>query len=119
MTRILILEDSKDCLRAVTAMVERVSDSVSAVPVNSLEEARAALDNAQQPFQAFLLDINLNINDHEDISGITFAREIRMKREYAFTPIVMITSLANMELTAYRELHCYQYLVKPYDESDI
>ena len=119
MTRILILEDSKDCLRAVTAMVEKVSDSVSAVPVNSLEEARAALNNAQQPFQAFLLDINLNINDHEDISGITFAREIRMKREYAFTPIVMITSLANMELTAYRELHCYQYLVKPYDEADI
>lgn len=119
MTRILILEDSKDCLRAITAMVEKVSDKVSAVPVNSLEEARAALNDAQQPFQAFLLDINLNMNDNEDISGITFAREVRMKREYAFTPIVMITSLANMELTAYRELHCYQYLVKPYDETDI
>ena len=119
MTRILILEDSKDCLRAITAMVEKVSDKVSAVPVNSLEEARAALSDAQQPFQAFLLDINLNINDNEDVSGITFAREVRMKREYAFTPIVMITSLANMELTAYRELHCYQYLVKPYDETDI
>lgn len=119
MTRILILEDSKDCLRAITAMVEKVSDKVSAVPVNSLEEARAALNDAQQPFQAFLLDINLNMNDNEDISGINFAREVRMKREYAFTPIVMITSLANMELTAYRELHCYQYLVKPYDETDI
>lgn len=119
MTRILILEDSKDCLRAITAMVEKVSDKVSAVPVNSLEEARAALNDAQQPFQAFLLDINLNMNDNEDVSGITFAREVRMKREYAFTPIVMITSLANMELTAYRELHCYQYLVKPYDETDI
>lgn len=42
-----------------------------------------------------------------------------MRREYAFTPIVMITSLANMELTAYRELHCYQYLIKPYNEQDI
>lgn len=119
MTRILILEDSKDCLQAITAMVEKVSDKVSAVPVNSLEEARAALDEAQQPFQAFLLDINLNINDNDDISGITFAREVRMKKEYSFTPIVMITSLSNMELTAYRELHCYQYLVKPYDETDI
>lgn len=119
MTRILILEDSKDCLRAITAMVEKVSDKVSAVPVNSLEEARAALNDAQQPFQAFLLDINLNMKDNEDVSGITFAREVRMKTEYAFTPIVMTTSLANMELTAYRELHCYQYLVKPYDETDI
>ena len=120
MTRILILEDSKECLEAITVMVERVSGHVRAVPVNSLEEARAALGGeAQPPFQAFLLDINLNTGDSDDISGITFAREGRMRKEYAFTPIIMITSLANMELTAYRELHCYQYLVKPYNEEDI
>ena len=101
-------------------MLEKVSDRVCVVPVNSLDEARAALEEkAQPPFQAFLLDINLNSSDKNDISGITFAREVRMKREYVFTPIVMITSLANMELTAYRELHCYQYLIKPYDEQDI
>lgn len=118
-TKILILEDSKDSLNAVAAMAENVSKSVSAVPVNSLEEARAALNRAQQPFQAFLLDINLDPDDKEDISGMTFAREIRAKKEYAFTPIVMITSITNMELSAYRELHCYQYLVKPYNEADI
>lgn len=119
MTRILILEDSIDCLKAITVMVEKVSKKVSAVPVSSLEEARTALEKAPQPFQAFLLDINLNRKDSEDCSGIIFAREVRMKKEYAFTPIVMITSLANMELTAYRELHCYQYLIKPYNEEDI
>lgn len=119
MTRILVLEDSRDCLEAITAMVEKVSDHVRAIPVDSLEAARTVLDAAQQPFQAFLLDINLDIGDDKDISGITFAREVRMRKEYAFTPIVMITSLANMELAAYRELHCYQYLVKPYDEQDI
>lgn len=54
MTRILILEDSRDSLRAVTAMAEKVSKGVSGVPVNSLEEVRAALNEAQQPFQAFL-----------------------------------------------------------------
>ena len=111
MTRILVLEDSKDCLNAITVMLEKVSNRVCVVPVNSLEEARAALEEKALPFQAFLLDINLNMNDKDDISGITFAREVRMRREYAFTPIVMITSLANMELTAYRELHCYQYLI--------
>ncbi len=119
MTRILVLEDSKDCLNAITVMLEKVSNRVCVVPVNSLEEARAALEEKAPPFQAFLLDINLNMNDKDDISGITFAREVRMRREYAFTPIVMITSLANMELTAYRELHCYQYLIKPYNEQDI
>ena len=120
MTRILVLEDSKDCLNAITVMLEKVSERVCVVPANSLDEARVALEEkAQPPFQAFLLDINLDINDKDDLSGITFAREIRMKKEYAFTPIVMITSLVNMELTAYRELHCYQYLIKPYNEQDI
>ena len=52
-TRILILEDSRDSLAAVTAMAEKVSKGVSVTPVNSLEEARAALNGAQQPFQAF------------------------------------------------------------------
>ncbi len=81
MTRILILEDSKECLEAITVMVERVSGHVRAVPVNSLEEARAALGGeAQPPFQAFLLDINLNTGDSDDISGITFAREVRMRK---------------------------------------
>ncbi len=119
MTKILILEDNIECLSAIVAMVERVSDRVSAVPVNSLEEARRALKDAQQPFQAFFLDINLNVSDNDDTSGITFAKEIRMIKQYAFTPIVMITSIANMELRAYRELHCYQYLIKPYNEDDI
>lgn len=119
MTRILILEDSEESLKALTAMAESVSDKVTAVPVKSLEEARCALKDADSPFQAFLLDINLDINDDSDISGITFANEVRAIKQYAFTPIVMITSFASMELRAYRELHCYQYLVKPYSEEDV
>lgn len=119
MTNILILEDTVDCLNMITRMVENVSDSVHAVPVRSLEEAREALSKPNVSFQAFLLDINLDVNNSEDMSGITFAREIRNMQEYVFTPIVMITSIANMELTAYRELHCYQFLVKPYNEKDI
>ena len=31
----------------------------------------------------------------------------------------MITSLANLELRAYRELHCYQYILKPFQEEEI
>ena len=31
----------------------------------------------------------------------------------------MVTAVGAMEMQAYRELHCYQYLVKPYNEEDI
>ena len=119
MTRILILEDSDESLKALTAMVKSVSDKVAAVPVKSLNEARGAVKDADAPFQAFLLDINLDADDKNDISGIIFAGEVRAMKKYAFTPIVMITSLVSMELKAYRELHCYQYLIKPYNEDEV
>lgn len=119
MTRIMILEDSEDSLKALTVMIENVSNKVVAVPVKSLEEAREVLQNTDEIFQAFLLDINLCRENCDDTSGITLAREIRQRTQYAFTPIIMITSLANLELQAYRELHCYQYILKPYAEEDI
>ena len=119
MTKILILEDSKDSLRALTAMVSRISKDIAVVPVESLEKARAALQDEANLFQAFLLDINLKEQDMEDTSGMEFAREVRSDVRYAFTPVVMITSIANLELAAYRELHCYQYILKPYQQEEI
>ena len=49
------------------------------------------------------LDVNLSGEDREDIGGILFAREIRERFEYTFTPIVMVTAIGNMEMQAYRE----------------
>lgn len=119
MTKILILEDNKDSLKALCMMVKKISADIVTVPVRGLEEARMALYEAKEPFHAFMLDINLHEGDTEDTSGLTFAAEVRSIRQYAFTPIVMITSLASLELYAYRELHCYQYIIKPYQEEEI
>ena len=119
MTKIMILEDSMDSLMALTAMIKKISKDIAVVPVESLEKPRAALQDEANLFQAFLLDINLDEQDMEDASGMEFARQVRNDIRYAFTPLVMITSIANLELAAYRELHCYQYILKPYDEEEI
>ena len=119
MIRILVLEDNRDSLKALQMMIEKISPDIDVKPASSLEEAREALKEAKVPFHVFLLDINLKEDNTEDISGLTFATEVRGCRQYAFTPIVMITSLASLELQAYRELHCYQYIVKPYREEEI
>lgn len=119
MTRILVLEDNKDSARALQAIIEKISKDIVVLSVNSLNEARKVLEEAKEPFHTFLLDINLEEDNAEDTSGLTFAMEIRRVAQYAFTPIVMITSLAGLELRAYRELHCYQYIVKPYQEEEI
>lgn len=119
MINILLLEDNVQSLNVLKKIVESVSAEITTVAVSSLEEAREALLQKYQTFQAFLLDINLNVEDETDESGIVLAKEIRRHKQYAFTPIVMITSIANLELQAYRELHCYQYILKPYQQQEI
>ncbi len=119
MTKIMILEDGEENLEVLTAMVESVSKEIEVVPARSLEGALDVLQNTSEPFRAFLLDINLDANDENDISGIEFARKVRAMRQYEFTPIVMVTSLAHLELQAYRELHCYQYIVKPFEKEAV
>lgn len=37
--------------------------------------------------------------------------------EYRFTPILFTTELAGEELSAYREIKCYDFLVKPFSEA--
>lgn len=118
MIRILVLEDNKDSLKALQSMIEKISADIFVTTVENREDAEKAL-TVKESYHAFLLDINLNEADTKDISGLDFAKKIRSMRQYAFTPIVMITSLANLELKAYRELHCYQYIVKPYQEEEI
>jgi len=119
MINILLLEDNVQSLQVLKKIVESVSKEITTVAVSSLEAAREALVQKHQTFQAFLLDINLCVEDEADESGIILAREIRRQKQYAFTPIVMITSIANLELQAYRELHCYQYILKPYQQQEI
>lgn len=119
MINILLLEDNVQSLKVLKKIVESVSPEITTVAVSSLEAAREALAQKHQTFQAFLLDINLCVEDETDESGIILAREIRRQKQYAFTPIVMITSIANLELQAYRELHCYQYILKPYQQQEI
>ena len=119
MTKIMILEDSIDSLKALKAIVESVSKDIAVIPVKSLEEARAALQDEANLFQAFLLDINLDEQRPQDASGIEFAREVRNDSRYVFTPVIMITSAHSLELAAYRELHCYQYILKPYQREEI
>ena len=39
--------------------------------------------------------------------------------KYELTPIVMLTSVSTLEIEAYRKIHCYQYILKPYEEAEV
>lgn len=119
MTKILILEDDENNLRLLKKMVQRAAGEIEIETALTLAEAREQLADQRNFFHAFFLDINLNEKKQDDRSGFLFAKEIRSKKQYLFTPVIMITSIANLELQAYRELHCYQYILKPFEETEI
>lgn len=118
MARIFVLEDEEESRKALVQMLLKISSEITVDAAADLESARSLLSDTVS-FDLFLLDINLNQESSGDTSGILFAEEVRSMQKYAFTPIVMVTSIAGLEMEAYRKLHCYQYLVKPYDQKEI
>ena len=117
MLRILVLEDETYSREALRKILQEISQEITVYAAADLVSARLLLDTVS--FDLFLLDVNLNPENSTDCSGIEFAKEIRSMRKYEFTPLVMVTSVAGMEMEAYRKLHCYQYIVKPYIRREI
>lgn len=118
MVQVLILEDDRTSLEGLQKILSEYSDELCIHTATSYKEAKDLL-NADIRYGLFLLDVNLNGDDREDIGGILFAKEIRDRFYYTFTPIVMITAIGAMEMRAYREIHCYQYIMKPFQRHQV
>ena len=72
MARIFVLEDEEHSRKALVQMLLKISDEITVDAAANLTEARLLLDSTVS-FDLFLLDINLNPKDSEDISGILLA----------------------------------------------
>lgn len=115
--KILILEDNKESRRALGELLKQISPEIEVVPADSRAEAEAAAEAGD--IDLFLLDINLNIRDDDDTAGLDFAKTLRERPEYAFAPIVFITSYSNHELNSYRQTGCYSFITKPFRKSEV
>lgn len=118
MIHVLVLEDDRSSLKALETILKEYSPEICIHTASSYSEAKDRLD-ADIQYGLFLLDVNLSGTDRENIDGIIFAREVREQFQYTFTPIVMVTSVGAMEMQAYRELHCYQYIMKPFERDQV
>lgn len=118
MTSVLILEDCKQSAEALGAIIKESKLDLHALFATNYQEAMELLKR-EDKFSLFFLDINLDSFEKENKQGLLFAKKIREIPNYAFTPIVFITSTAELELVSYRETQCYSYLVKPYDKKQV
>lgn len=84
--RILAVDDDPLILDLLRTALE-TSGFGDVTFASSAEEAFEVLDRTQTPFDAFLLDILLY-----ETNGIELCRQIRGRKEYRATPIIMMTS---------------------------
>lgn len=110
---VLIVEDSKESMEALVEIVKECdSTSVIYCADNTAEAYKYAME---ERIDLFLVDIVLDNNVANDVSGVVFADKVRQIDRYRFVPLIIVTSLQDYKMSAFENLHCYGYIEKPFD----
>lgn len=109
MIKILIIEDEQEQRKFLIDVASEINPTIEVISTDSYEQALKII--AENQIQAFFIDIQLI-----DGNGIELAKEIRTRQKYRFTPIVFITGVPTKEMEAFHNIHCYDYLIKPYSK---
>lgn len=117
MKKVLILEDNDMCRSTLETIIKMVDGSVKIYAACDTGEAYKIIMENQ--IDMFLIDIILDTSIPDDASGLVFAENIRKIDKYKFVPLIFITALEDPQLYAFKELHCYGYLHKPFLEEKI
>ncbi len=112
MKKILIIEDHPAQRDYLTRLAQELNDELVVLNTDSYEEAyQLAMKNT---ISVFFIDVDIVGG-----SGLDLAKELRKDGRYAFVPMVFITGKSDLELTAFRDAHCYEFIHKPYTEKII
>lgn len=112
MYNILILEDDCIQLKTLSGIIKQCDKSYQVYEANDIAEAIKI--SKQVKINLFFIDINLN-----NESGLNFAYEIRRMDSYGLTWIVFVTIYKEYMLSAFKKVHCYDYILKPYNKKNI
>lgn len=112
MKTVLILEDNEKTASALEVAIRSIDKEIKVIKV--LEFNAACVAMVIEIIDVFILDIVLTTKIPGDTSGIRFAQQIRKYERYLFTPIIFITVLADPQLYAFKNLHSFGYLEKPF-----
>lgn len=110
--RCLIIEDDLSQRKLIKKLIRETSVHTKIYDVdNVLSAYKALLENV---IDLFIVDIVLDTGKKGDISGVKLVNIIRSMPQYRFTPVIFVTSLEDPKMFAYRKLHCFSYLEKPF-----
>lgn len=112
MMNILLLEDDKLQREYLAKIIEKNYIDIRIYEAGTISKASSILKEKQ--IDLFLVDINL-----PDGSGLEFIKKVREVPKYNLTGVVFITSQVVQIIDAFKNTHCYDFLIKPYNVDDI
>lgn len=112
MTNVLVLEDCKVQRKSLVHMLLKTEFNLKIYEADNVNEALEICKNTY--IDLFFVDIALN-----NSSGLDFALKIRSIEEYKLSWIIFTTTHINYMIQAFKEVHCYDYILKPYNPEKI
>lgn len=110
---ILLLDDDSLELNNTKTFIESNILSIEVIAINSYEESINYIRKYNMDIEAYILDIELSYSKY---SGIEVAKYIRNDPLKALVPIIFTTSYSHYGSGYLREIHYYDFYVKPYDK---
>lgn len=85
------------------------------VKIYEADSENSALDIIEKDdINMFLIDISL-----KGSSGLELAIKIRDIPKYQFRQIIFLTTHMEYIIQAFKQTHCYDYIIKPYNKEDV
>ncbi|AOR24892.2 LytR/AlgR family response regulator transcription factor [Clostridium taeniosporum] len=112
MYSIILVEDD---LMQRNILRKMLTSKYDFVKIYEADNEKGALDIIENnDINMFILDINL-----KDSSGLDLAKKIRNIPKYEFNQIIFLTTYIEYITQAFKQIHCYDYILKPYDKDDV
>lgn len=112
---LLLLEDNEAQAVALKEIINEYKPDWSVIISYTYENAIKIC--TKHTIDMFLLDIELGTDCNK--TGLDFAEEMRIKKQYSHIPIIFITAYDEQIYKAINAIHCYNYIIKPYSRSSI
>ncbi|MDF2504697.1 response regulator transcription factor [Clostridium sp.] len=112
MKNILLAEDDMKQCENLRKMLHMIDTKIN---IYEAEDKNEALEISKDVhIDLFFIDISLKSS-----SGLDLAFELRKMSEYEFTWLVFLTTHVEYLSQALKQVHCYDYIVKPYNKDEI
>ncbi|WP_443661741.1 LytR/AlgR family response regulator transcription factor [Clostridium sp.] len=109
---VLIVEDDLLQRKSLKKMLQQIDKGINIY--ESFDKDKALEITSLYSIDVFFVDICLSSS-----SGVDFAIEIRKIPKYEFSFIIFLTTHAEYLIKAFKEVHCYDYILKPYNMADV